>query len=420
MKKKIAFVILIGSLVFSYFGCSSPGNNSLAPVTTDTTFMPLLRTMKDTAVAINDSVSLKVTDTNPKSKLDICAWSLDNDTGWTTRPAANDSTGTFTKGWNRSQTGLHIVKVKCHNTNSQWSRVASFNVNVKLFPPYIKTPAPDTVTVGILDTVELHCTAADTNGTIVKYCWQNLRENRTDTTMTGTLRTVFANAGSYTMVVKAFDDDTIPSNADTFTVIANVLPPKVQSQGDMSARLHDSVLVVVNGSASSGRTIKQYLWTVIAPRRYDTTIASQCKFAFADTGTHLITTVAVDDHGIVSQPCTTRVQIGTVVPIVVVNGGRTDTTIAAGTPTLDLKAVVTNAADDPIAEYAWLFPGSVTWKVVSKADTTVTLPATAGIYKYQFRAKDVNGFYGYGTLNVTIKSTESLWDMFKWDVDNWQ
>jgi hypothetical protein len=293
------------------------------------------------------------------------------------------------------------------------SNADTFKVQIMQYPPKFKILPRDTI-VSIYDTISLNCLATDTNGTVIKYFWTNLRTNRYDTTSTGTLRTAFQNPGDYNIIVQAMDDDSVKTSADTITVNVATLAPSIQAIRDTLMNLHDTLLLVVKGTASPGRTIKRYLWKVESPALHDTTIASERKFHFADTGTYVITIMAQDDHGINSLPCTTTVRDTAITPKT--SAGK-DTTLNLRA-TLELKGTATD--DGTISEYAWQFPGSSTWKVVSNGDTTITLPDSAGTYQFKFRAKDNDGFYGVAILNITLKSSQTLWDEFKWDVDAWQ
>jgi hypothetical protein len=140
---KLLNLISLGAaalLVLAGLRCTSPDSTTANPDGLDPAFVPVVRAIQDTTVAINDTVFLWATNTNAKATIDTFEWAFDGDTAvWVKHSTISDSSGTLKRVWEKARAGIHSVQVKCHNTLGQWSLPVAFKVNVMLYPPKIKS-----------------------------------------------------------------------------------------------------------------------------------------------------------------------------------------------------------------------------------------------------------------------------------------
>ena len=373
----------------------------------------------DTTVAINDSIVLHLSATDELRPVTEFRWGFDEDTNCLIKSAVTNVRGDQFKSvirhiWARSDTGRHIIRVKCIDNVNISSSLDSFAVIVKLYPPIVQ--AMNDTTVAIRDSFPLKCSATDINGdsSRFKYIWLCDKSGFLDTTIVPTRKIALHDTGFYAFVVRCIDDDGIASDPDSFFVSVHSDASVISSRRDTIIDLHDSLHLQAIAFDSAGGVIDRYVWLVNDTAK-DTTLINQIGLVFSDTGSHCVVVRAEDNVGELFVPCTTIVYVHALIPTV---------TLFTDTATVRIGATVTlhaKATDDcGIAERAWQMPGSSTWSTASCNDTTITVLSTPGTYIYTFRAKDTDGFYSQASINLVVQNFSARWDGFRWNVDKWK
>jgi hypothetical protein len=262
---------------------------------------PALMTMADTSIAINDTLVLRAARTDTFAAPVRYVWAK-NGADFSDTTAADSLPAVF----GRLQAGTRVVAVKAVNSHGLESDVDTVKVTVLLHAPALSI-IHDTA-VAINDTIVLHATATDTNGRIVSYVWALAGNAFLDTTKTGSilLRFTRADTGNHVIKVKAFDDDTLPSNTDSINLVVRMKPPpSVRCMEDTGVFINDSVIVHAAGTMSGSKSpIVAYVWAKDGGAFIDTTETESLalRFARSGTGRHTIKVKAVDRDTMESLP----------------------------------------------------------------------------------------------------------------------
>lgn len=175
------------------------------------------------------------------------------------------------------------------------------------YPPQVV--AMDDTTVAIRDTVRLHATAIDSNGTVARFIWWQSGSGRRDTTSDSVFSVAFDSANTIMVVVVAMDSDSLVSATDTIVLIVKAYPPVVTAMSDTSVGVNEMVRLWATASDTNG-TVQNLAWSFngIAYRStargvmyYDT--------SFAASGMKVILVHAVDDDQQAGNVDTIRVGV---------------------------------------------------------------------------------------------------------------
>jgi nitrogen fixation-related uncharacterized protein len=185
---------------------------------------PLVKAMSDTAVFINDSVTLHAAGSDTNGEVVRYLWSVDKG-----QYSDTTASGFARVAWGKQDTGHHTVRVKAVDDDTLQSRPDSFFVLVRLGMPVVR-PIRDTA-VSWGDTLTLAVAASDTNGTIVQYLWNAAGSGAwTDSSAHDTIRLTSSIHTRKRVVVAVRDNDGLVS-ADTFAVTFLAKPCYLSAQG---------------------------------------------------------------------------------------------------------------------------------------------------------------------------------------------
>ncbi len=166
-------------------------------------------------------------------------------------------------------------------------------------PPVITVNDSDIVVISINDDISV--TGTDANGVIIKYIWALDGTNFKDTTNDQTIQTSFSQLGSYPVLVKAIDNDGIPSKDKDFLVIVELFAPKVTAVDDTVVSQTDTAEIAVKAEdTNENGTIEMYYWDRNGDGWDDSTTSTNKSFAHPSGGPLNIIWGARDDDGIIS------------------------------------------------------------------------------------------------------------------------
>jgi len=215
-------------------------------------YRPLIKAMDDTNVATNDTVLLhaSASDTNGEIRRYV----------WTRLDGHRDTiTGSLTKAFfTRNDTGVSLFTVCAFDDDSLASPVDTISVNVHLYRPTVVAMADTDVAIN--DTITLHASASDTNGSIKGYIW--IRPDGHRDTSGNIFKTLFPqkDTGAWIFKVAAIDDDTMASPEDSVRVTVHLYRPDVSIRGDTIFSMYDTVTIGAEGLDTNG-TILHYCWS---------------------------------------------------------------------------------------------------------------------------------------------------------------
>jgi hypothetical protein len=271
------------------------------PVTMHITVLlgaPKVTAMADTAVDVNDTVTLHASASDSGGSITAFVWLRgDSVTGDTT------AVGEWRTVFRRFDIGARALRVIAVDNDTIASRADSFVVTVRARPPAVAAMA-DTM-VDINDTVTLHASASDSNGWVRAFIWLWGDSASGDTTAVGTLQRVFhrSDTGTHALRVVAVDDDTMASPADSFVITVRARPPSIKGMADTTVSINDSVTLHAGASDSNGVVVR-YLWALNGVTYADTTPAGTLATVFRRNavGAHVVRVLAVDDDTLKSTP----------------------------------------------------------------------------------------------------------------------
>jgi formylglycine-generating enzyme required for sulfatase activity len=162
-------------------------------------------------------------------------------------------------------------------------------------PPQVTgvTASSDTVLVG--DTLVITAAATD-NGKVEKFAWAKSGGEFTDTTTTGSYKTVFRDTGLIFVYVRVRDNDNIwTAPTPACSVFVKAATPSVRAMADTAADLGDSVAITATVEGN-GPAVK-FVWWKSAAGRADTTAAGLFATAFGDSGRNVVFVKAVNARG---------------------------------------------------------------------------------------------------------------------------
>lgn len=196
-------------------------------------YKPVQKANDDIDISVMDSVKFTVSAIDSNGPIDYY-WCFGNDTLFMS--TGKDSildTLFMTEGSVR-------VVTKVMDDDSLFSNADTFNVNVHLHRPTISTGI-SVLTAATGQAISISTEAFDTNGVIMGYMWAI---NGTDFNISSssTLDTAFSETGMKTVLVKAFDDDSIESLVDTVRILIKGTEPLLYAP--------------INGSEFNNRKIK--------------------------------------------------------------------------------------------------------------------------------------------------------------------
>ena len=303
---------------------------------------PLVAMMSDTTVAINDSFYVHANGISANGEIARFVWGLHD--------SALMEDNTFDRYFRDTTTerkikvafsspGFHMVAVKALREDglSSWQiPVNSSSSNPRIIDPYgmlyeaNKTGLPQSIadmvtfvrveayppnvnamsdtTVAIYDSIWMHATGSDVNGSVQKYVWALGGSKFLDTTVVNQIRVAFDTTGIMRILVQGIDDDRQVSAVDTVNVSVQLYAPVVVGMNDTSVATNDSFTVHAVGSDTNGR-VTNYLWAIDGKIFQDTTATGEIRVSFDAAGIGAVLVIGVDNSGVRSTSDTMKVFI---------------------------------------------------------------------------------------------------------------
>ncbi len=283
---------------------------------------PVLNNISYTSISVNDSITFCVSAADSNGKNIIYLWSLDG----TTYDTTEDSTYTIffpvdsygsesdlveayrTEGvFPNNDTIMRAVLLgKAMNEDGILLNQTRILLSVHLYKPTIQE-VEDTI-VAINDTVALHASAADTNGTISYFRWSFDNGASWDSTEDSSYKAIWgvSDFGLKEVLVQAIDDDGLLTDTGIIHVTVELYPPTVKAVNDFGQiedtiiSRNDSLLVLIAATDTNGQ-IKKYLWDTGADGWDDSTnYPDSTRYIKYPTGGYVTIAIgAKDDDGII-------------------------------------------------------------------------------------------------------------------------
>jgi hypothetical protein len=363
------------SVCVLFFGIADTGRHSIAvtgyselgvssdPETVHVTVLlnpPTLHMLtSDTTIFANDSLVIRAAASDKNGFVARCLWSIDS-AGYT---VATDSAW-CTVGWGE-RGGSHVVRVRAMDDDSIMSPAESVLVTVRLTPPAIRAMR-DTATA-VNDTLGIFAARTDTFSTTVRYVWAKNGRDFSDTTNTGSFPAVFGRlvAGKRQVLVKAVDNHHLESNVDTIQVTVHLYAPRLSIIHDTAVAINDTITLHATASDTNGSVVS-YVWAPAGKAFLDTTKTGsiQLRFTRADTGTHRIKVMAIDDDTLLSNIDSVNLVVRMKPPPMVRCMG--DTAVFVNDTVVVHAAGTVSGSKSPIVAYVWARDGG------AFIDTTAT------------------------------------------------
>jgi fibro-slime domain-containing protein len=349
---------------------------------------PTVTAMADTVVAIHDSIVLHAQGSTVHGGIAQYLWALDGG-----NYADSTDSGSIKKVW--TDIGVKTLLVKVMDTDGVYSLEAdTFRVTVRLYPPQVK--AMNDTSVAINDSIFIHATGLDSNGSIVRYYWALDGVTFKDSTDSGEIKVAFDTQGVNTILVEAQDDDVSVSAADTVKVTVALFPPAVIAMKDTTVSIYDSLIIHAAGTDENG-TIQKFLWALDGVSYKDSTDSGKIIVCFSSTGTKTLLVKVYDDDGVESLQDTIQVTVGLHPPAVV---GMVDTSVAIN-DTVQIRAIGSDS-NGTIVRYLWALDG-VNYKDSTENGAISVSFAEAGTKSLLVTVRDDDGIEGAAdTIKVTV------------------
>jgi hypothetical protein len=358
---------------------------------------PAVLAMRDTAVAVNDTLGIFAERTDTFTTTARYVWAKNGrDFSDTT------SAGSIPVVFGRLLAGKRQVLVKAVDSHRLESNIDTVRVTVHLYAPTVSI-IHDTA-VAINDTIVLHATASDTNGRIVSYVWALAGKAYPETTTTGSipLRFTKADTGIHVIKVTAIDDDTLLSNIDSVNLMVRMKPPPtVRCMGDTAVFINDTVMVHAQGTMSGSKSpIVAYVWARDGGAFNDTTATGilALRFTPSGAGNHTIKVKAVDRDTMESLADSVTVTVRLGMPVV---KHIRDTSAVRG----DTVAVTISASDTngTITKYYWDIGGKG-WSDSSNSPSRPITTARHSVLTVVVGARDDDGNIATDTFTVSFSA----------------
>jgi PKD domain len=276
---------------------------------------PRIAAQHDTVVAVNDTIILRAARLDTFSSPVRWIWArngvLFSDT--TQGPL-------FAVRFGRAEAGTRTVLVKAVSSHRLQSNIDSVYIAVHLYAPTVSIVHDTSVFANT--PVTLRAYGADTNGRVVKYAWAMDDVHFADTTLGDSIVHTWSRAdtGSRIVVrVKAIDDDTIASNADSVHITVHLKPlPTVTMTPDTVVFINDSFSLAAKAMPGGTSPVTAFVWALDNRPFEDTSAAGRkaLRFSRADTGRHVVRVKAIDRDTMASLAESTVVQVRLGMPVV--------------------------------------------------------------------------------------------------------
>ncbi len=358
--------------------------------------LPELRTMRDTVVAVCDTVRLHVSGT-ARGTLRY-EWTVDGDTSTT-----HTSTDTaYALRWDTGGAGMHYVAVRALESTGLASTTDTIRLDVRRYAPLVV--APHDTNTWINDSLLLTAAGEDTNGTIVAYRWWVDGDSSIRTTPSPTLACAWGaeEPGPQTVRVVAVDDDGIESAPESLLVTVYLGAPAMpDTVADTTVAVMDTVRFHASATDSNGH-IRGFVWSLDDSAALDTTDTGAYPVVWGpdDTGMHSVAVWAFDDDSLGTRIDTFAVTARLYAPTI---AAALDTVVAIDDP-VRLHASAGDSNGE-IHGYIWTFDSVLTCDTTADSCIDVVWErADTGLHRISVQAFDDDGFVSeVDTITVGVR-----------------
>jgi hypothetical protein len=255
---------------------------------------PLVDGMDDTAVGLGDTVLITAAGSDSDGAVRRYLWSFDTSQTWHTT-----SEGFISRRWVLPDSGVHSARVKVQDDDSLWSLFDTIQIAVRGKRPRVDVMS-DTI-VAINDSMRLHASANDSDGTVAGFWWSFDRGARYQSTADSTFAEKWGlpDTGMNVVYVKVRDDDGLYSPVDSFRVMVKAYRPGITILDSLIVTdINDSVMVHASGFDSNGSV--RYIWSLDDTSYRDTIAACSLRVGFSAPDTCLVAVTVIDDDGLTS------------------------------------------------------------------------------------------------------------------------
>ncbi|MBN1575348.1 MAG: formylglycine-generating enzyme family protein [Chitinispirillaceae bacterium] len=194
-----------------------------------------------------------------------------------------------------------------------------------------------------------------------------------------------------------------------------LFPARIIPEG-FHVNINDSLIVFA--ALNTDGTAVRYLWAISGDDFSDTTASGSRKVAFADSGMHLISVIAVAGGDIASYPATCSIHV-TLDPPVVVH--QADTTISStATPPFMINVVASDVnTQGSIIRYYW-DAGADGWDDSSGSAVITLSTPTGGTVPVRWAARDDDGLFSFDTFTLHFNRPPSNPGIKAPSIRNWR
>jgi PKD repeat protein len=225
---------------------------------------------------------------DPDGTVASYAWDLDNDGMFD-----DGTTATVTRSFPKSQT----YSVRLRVTDDKGAQTSSATQSIVVgnrAPTAAFDVAPAAPLTG--QSVTFSSTATDADGAVASQSWDLDNDGAFDDGSAATASRSFATAGTYTVKLRAVDDDGVVATA-TKTVTVTNRPPVASFVYSPTAPLAGSPLQLTSTAVDQDGTVAKQEWDLDGDGAYDDATGAGAAFTPAAAGSYPIALKVTDDRG---------------------------------------------------------------------------------------------------------------------------
>ena len=309
---------------------------------------PRLLITADTAVSVKDTLLLHARTWTEGAQAVTFKWRVDG------RTVSPDSDSVCVLYFGIADTGRHSVTVTGYSDRGVSSDPETVHITVMLNPPTLRMLTRDT-TIFANDSLVIRAAASDKNGFIARYLWSIDSAGYTVATDSSWCTAGWGGrGGSHVVRVRAMDDDSIMSPAESVLVTVRLTPPAIRAMHDTAVAVNDTLGILAERTDTFSTTVR-YVWAKNGRDFSDTTNTGSFPAVFGRllAGKREVLVKAVDSHHLESNVDTVQVTVHLYAPQLSIIH---DTAVAINdTIVLHAAASDTNGS---IVSYVWAPAGN--------------------------------------------------------------
>ncbi len=263
------------------------------------------------------------------------------------------------------------------------------------------------------NTANITATASDTDGTIASYLWNQLAGPSGITIQGANTQTLALSAlvaGTYQFSVTVTDNDGAQSSDQiNVTVFAQNIAPSVNAGNDLTITLPIDLAEIMGIVSDADGTVEMNSWSQISGPSTASIIYPDSSLLRVESlvqGNYVFKLTAVDDDGLTASD-NVRITVNEDDNQSPAVDAGSDKTIQLPTNSLNLQATATDT-DGTINFRQWEQKSGPNTATLTNANTrTVTIDGlVAGIYTFEFSARDDDDALGIDEVKVTVEPEE--------------